>query len=367
MSQKPATYFSLDLKALAFNYNFIKSKLQANTKFLAVIKAFAYGHEAVAIAKKLEKENVAYFAVAYINEGISLRKAGITTPILLLHPQENDVQSCIDFKIEPNIYSFRILNIFINTIQESVCKNFGIHLKFNTGLNRLGFEKKDISKLLLKLKKEKKIHVISVFSHLVASEDMNEKEFTQNQIQEYQDIVSLLENGLSYSFIKHLANTSGTLNYPEAHFDMVRVGIGLYGYANNKNTTNQLKNVGSLYSVISQIHAIEKGESVGYNRAYKASKKTISATIPIGHADGIPRTWGKGIGFVAINGKRAAILGNVCMDMIMVDVTEIICKEGDSVIIFNNQNTLEELATRTGTISYEVLTAISRRVPRLVI
>ena len=366
MPQNASTFLSVDLNALVHNYHFIKSYLKPNTNFLAVIKAFAYGHEAIAIAKALEKEKVAYFAVAYLQEGIHLRKAGISTPILVLHPQQSDVQDCVAHQLEPNIYSFNILETFQNCLKKFNIQEFPIHLKFNTGLNRLGFSHNDIPELLSKLASDNTCKIASVFSHLVASEDLDEKEFTQKQIRLYTNILSEIQKEIPYTFIRHLTNTSGVLNYPEAHFDMVRVGIGLYGYANEQKWTSQLKNVGSLYTVVSQIHRVKKGESVGYNRAFIASKTTRSATLPIGHADGIPRTWGKGIGYVSINGEKAYILGNVCMDMIMVDVTQIDCKEGDQVIIFNTQATLEDLAKKAGTISYELLTAISQRVPRII-
>jgi len=366
MLQNPATFLRVDLNALKFNYQFFKSKLQDHTKILAVIKAFAYGHEAVAIAKKLEKEKVAYFAVAYVQEGIHLRKSGVTTPILVLHPQQSDLKDCITYNLEPNLYSFKILYDLLKLLQDTDIVDFPIHLKFNSGLNRLGFSSQDIPLILEKITHSKKVKVASVFSHLVASEDFNEKDFTKLQIEKFSSIVARIEKGINYPFIKHLTNTSGILNYPEAHLDMVRVGIGLYGYANEEKWTAKLKNVGSLYSVISQIHTVSISESVGYNRAYIADKKTISATIPIGYADGIPRTWSKGIGYVSINGKKAPVLGNVCMDMIMVDITNIDCEEGDIVIIFDNQKTLEDLAQRSKTISYELLTAISQRVPRVI-
>jgi alanine racemase len=242
-----------------------------------------------------------------------------------------------------------------------------IHLKFNTGLNRLGFNKVDILALVQQINKNKQLKIASVFSHLVASEDATEIEFTKEQIQLYNEITADLESSFSYSFFKHLSNTSGTLNYKNAHFDMVRIGIGLYGYANDKEETSKLKNVASLYSIISQIHHVSVGESVGYNRGFIAQKETISATISVGHADGIPRTWGSGVGFVLINGVKAPILGNVCMDMIMVDITEISCNEGDRVVIFDSQKMVEDLAKNAGTISYELLTAISQRVPRVII
>lgn len=367
MLHNPATFLRVDLNALQYNYRFFKSKLQEQTKILAVIKAFAYGHEAIAIAKKLEKEELAYFAVAYVQEGIHLRNAGIMAPIVVLHPQQSDLKDCITYNLEPNLYSIKILQDLLTLLHNTDISNYPIHLKFNSGLNRLGFSEKEIPQILEKIKQSKKVKIVSVFSHLVASEDLVEKTFTDQQIKTYKRIVKTVESDISYPLIKHLCNTSGTLNYPEAHFDMVRIGIGLYGYANEEKWTAELINVGSLYSVISQIHTVKKGESVGYNRAYIADKRTISATIPIGHADGIPRTWGKGVGYVSINGKKAAILGNVCMDMIMVDVTEIACKEGDRVVIFDSQQTLEDLALRTKTISYEVLTAISQRVPRVII
>lgn len=367
MPQNPSTFLGVDLNALQFNYRFFKSKLQSETKMLAVVKAFAYGHEAISVAKKLAKESVDYFAVAYVQEALPLRNAGITTPILVLHPQIADLETCLQYDLEPNIYSFNMLNALLKLLEEKNTKNFLIHLKFNSGLNRLGFSKEDIPEILSKIAGSEKLRVASVFSHLAASEDLDEKSFTGSQIKAYKSIVQTIEKGIGYTFIKHLTNTSGTLNYPEAHFDMVRVGIGLYGYANEDKWTSQLKNVGSLYSVISQIHTVNEGESVGYNRAFIATKKIISATIPIGHADGIPRTWGNGVGYVTVNGEKAPILGNVCMDMIMVDITDIQCKEGDKVIIFDDQQTLEDLASRTKTISYEVLTAISQRVPRLIL
>lgn len=367
MPENPSTFLRVDLNALKFNYEFFKSKLSTDTKVLAVIKAFAYGHEAVSVAKKLEQEKVAYFAVAYIQEAVQLRNAGIASPILVLHPQHNDIDACIKYNLEPNIYSINLLTSFLHSLEEKRISDFPIHLKFNTGLNRLGFAKNEVSEILKKISRSNRVRIASVFSHLVASEDFDEKNYTKTQIEDYKNIVKAIEKEVKYPFIKHLTNTSGALNYPEARFDMVRIGVGLYGYANEEKWTKQLKNVGTLQSVISQIHSIEKGQSVGYNRAFVAAEKIISATIPIGHADGIPRTWGKGAGYVTINGEKAPTLGNVCMDMIMVDVSNIDCKEGDTVIIFDNQRTLEDLALRTNTISYEILTAISQRIPRVII
>ncbi len=367
MSQDTGTLLSIDLNALLHNFLFFKSKLQSGVKLVPVIKAFAYGHDAIDIAKYLEKHNVDYFGVAYTHEGVALRKAGIKTPIMVFHSLIDDLNDSIDYQLEPNIYSFRILNKFIDVLKEKGINNFPINLKFNTGMNRLGFLKDDIPLIFEKITNSKVIRVNSVYSHLVASDDSKERNFTKKQINYFNEIREAVKKEISYPFLSHIANSSGIVNYPKAHFDMVRVGIGLYGYANNPKWTSKLKNVAKLQTLISQIQVLNKGDSVGYNRRFIAKEKTISATLPIGYADGIPRTWSRGVGFVSINGKKAPLLGNVCMDMIVVDVTNINCKEGDVVYIFDTQETLEELAKNTGTISYEILTAITQRVPRRIV
>lgn len=366
MLQKPTTFLSVDLNALVHNYLFFKSKLKESTQFVAVIKAFAYGHEATEIAKALEKLQVDYFAVAYIQEAIELRKAGVKTPIIVFHSQLTDMEACFKYKLEPSLYSFRALNQFIELAKTHKVLAFPIHIMFNTGMNRLGFSQKDISQLLTKLSKTNNLKIASVLSHLVASEDSKEESFTKKQIHLFNEIIEVFSSQIPYRIATHIANSSGILNYPAAHFTMVRAGIGLYGYANDLKWTQKLKNVSKLHSIISQLHVIEKGESVGYNRAFKAKKRTISATISIGYADGIPRSWGNGVGYVTINGNKAYILGNVTMDMLMVDVTDIVCDEGDEVLFFETQEIVTDLAIRTHTISYEILTAISKRVPRII-
>ncbi|NNC70629.1 MAG: alanine racemase [Flavobacteriaceae bacterium] len=367
MSQAQETILEIDLKALEHNYNFLKSKLKASTKFLAVVKAFGYGSDAVLIAKTLERLNVDYFAVAYTREGVALRDAGIKTPILVLHPQPINFEQIIEKCLEPSLYNARVLEAFMSIAQENKQKDYPIHIKFNTGLNRLGFWENDVDYIIDKLKDSRSVKVTSIFSHLAASEDLNEKEFTTTQIHKFKKIADRFEQKIGYQPLLHQLNTSGVLNYAElAQFDMVRCGIGLYGFGNDKNYTPQLKNVLNLKSVISQIHRVEPYESVGYNRAFKADGNLKTATIPIGHADGIHRALGNGKGFVKISGEKAAIIGNVCMDMIMVNITDIDCKEGDEVIIFDSQQTINELAHHANTISYEILTAISRRIKRVV-
>lgn len=358
------TVLEIDGKALEHNLNYFKLKLQPTTKILAVVKAFSYGSDDVLVAKFLENK-IDYFAVAYAHEGIALREANIQKPILVLHPQIANLQSVIDYCLEPNLYSFEIFNAFLQLANENSLKSYPVHLKFNTGLNRLGFLSSGIPKILDEISNNQHVKIQSLFSHLAASEDLNEKEFTNNQIESFKNIAKQFENNLSYKPILHISNTSGVLNYPEAQFDMVRIGIGLYGFGNDDFETSQLKNTHNLVSIISQIHEIKAGDSVGYNRAFVSKTPTKSATIPIGHADGISRALGNKKGFATINHQKAPIIGNVCMDMIMVDVTNIDCKEGDKAIIFDNQKTIQEFADVSGTITYEILTGISHRVQKV--
>lgn len=364
MSKAQETVLEIDLGALTNNFNYLKSKLQPETKFLAVVKAFAYGSDAVEVAKHLQKLNIDYFAVAYAKEGVALRDAGVTTPILVLHPQPINFKIIIDRCLEPSLYNAKILNEFIRAAETESQTNYPVHIKFNTGLNRLGFLEKDIETIVSQLKGTTSVITKSIFSHLAASEDLNEIEFTTRQIETFKSISKTFENKIGYRPWLHLCNTSGVINYPEAHFNMVRCGIGLYGFGNSPKEDKHLQPIASLKSVISQIHKIEKGESVGYNRAYKTTNIEKTATIPIGHADGINRIYGNEKGFVIINGKKAPIVGNVCMDMIMVNITNIECNEGDEVIIFDQTHKAVDLAEATHTISYEIITSISQRVKR---
>lgn len=365
MPKAEETILEVDLKALEHNLNHLKSRIPENTKFLAVVKAFAYGSDACEIAKHLESLNVNYFAVAYTNEGVQLREAGITKPILVLHPQTVSFSTLIDFKLEPNLYSSKILEEFIEVASGFDYTNYPIHVKFNTGLNRLGFSENQVEYLSETLKSTTAVHLTSIFSHLAASEDLNERDFTLNQINTFKRIAENLSKSIGFKPMMHMCNTSGILNYPEAHFDMVRSGIGLYGFGNSEKENRNFKPIGALKTVISQIHNIEPGESVGYNRAFTSETPVRTATLPIGHADGIGRQYGNGKGYVIINGKKAPIVGNVCMDMIMVNITNIDCKEGDEAIVFDAKTTAETFAETANTISYELLTSVSQRVKRV--
>ena len=366
MPKAQETVLEIDLNALTYNFKYLKSKLNPQIKFMAVVKAFAYGSDSCAIARHLEGLKVDYFAVAYVKEGVALRDAGITKPILVLHPQPIHFKNLIKHCLEPNIYSKKVLDEFIKIAELEDQTDYPIHLKFNTGLNRLGFKETDLEYIHSAIGKTKSIHIKSLFSHMAASEDLNEKEFTIAQINTFKQIVEKFSNLWGFKPMLHMCNTSGILNYPEAHFDMVRSGIGLYGFGNSEKENKNFIPIASLKSVISQIHSLEKGETIGYNRAYKSDSALKTATIPVGHADGIGRQYGNGKGYVMINGKVAPIVGNVCMDMIMVNVTGIDCVEGDEVVVFGSNPTAEEFAKTANTISYEIITALSQRIKRVV-
>lgn len=359
------TVLEIDANAILHNLNFFRQRLQSETKILVVVKAFGYGTNSVEIAKIVE-DHADYLAVAYTHEGIALREAGIETPILVFYPQIATFEELVAYRLEPALYNFKSIEAFLELADKKPLMNYPIHLKFNTGLNRIGFWHSDTPKILSQLKESNNVKVQTIFSHLAASEDINEQEFTINQINTFAYIVKQMYTHLGYEPDIHILNTSGIVNYSKAQFDMVRLGIGLYGFGNHPEITAQLKNTHTLKTVITQIHLVEQGETVGYNRAFVASKPTKSATIPIGHADGLSRKLGNKKYAVMVNNQLAPIIGNVCMDMVMIDVTDIPCKEGDEVIIFNNQKTISKIAACCETIPYEILTGLSQRIKRIV-
>ena len=367
MPKAQETVLEIDLKSLEHNYNYLRSKIAPTVKMMAVVKAFAYGSDSVAIAIKLEKAGIDQFAVAYTKEGESLRAGGIEKPVMVLHPQSHNFQNIIDNCLTPSLYSKHILTEFIKTAEELKLQDYPVHININTGLNRLGFAAEEIDDVISIFKNTSAVKLVGMYSHLGASEDLAEKEFTLSQIGKFKEISEKIIKAFDHKILRHLCNTSGILNYPEATFDMVRTGIGLYGYGNSAEQDKILKPVGTLKTIISQIHHIKAKESVGYNRGFIAKRDTITATLPLGHADGINRIYGKEKTAVLINGKDAPIIGNVCMDMLMVDITDIDCKEGDQVIIFGKERSAEKFANNAGTISYELITSISQRVKRLII
>lgn len=366
MPKATDTVLEVSLASLAHNYSVLRSRLNPGTKFLGVVKAAAYGSEAVAIARELEKLGADYLAVAYVHEGVALREAGISLPILVFHPQPANFAKAIAHCLEPSLYSANVLRSFQQTAESLDQDRYPVHLKFNTGLNRLGFWENDIEFIAGALKGNKTLKIASVFSHLAASEDIGEKEFTLKQIAQFNKILQQFEHAFGFLPIRHILNTSGIFNFPDSQLDMVRSGIGLYGYGNDPRFDEELRAVSTLKTIISQLHKIEPGESVGYNRGFTSDGYRITATLPIGHADGIGRHYGNGKARVWIHNKAAPVIGNVCMDMMMVDVTDIPCKEGDEVVVFGPDCSADELASSANTISYELLTGISPRIKRLI-
>jgi alanine racemase len=359
------TVLEINLNSISHNLSFYKSKLKPTTKMMVMVKAFGYGSGGFEIAKLLEHHKVDYLGVAFADEGIALKNAGIMLPIMVLNPETTSFSAIIQYKLEPEIYSLKGLDAFLKIAENRKLKHFPIHIKLDTGMHRLGFEEENLAELIATLKGNKFVAVKSILSHMATSDDLEHQEFAHSQIDLFEKLSSKLMAELQIKPIRHILNTSGITNFPQAQYDMVRLGIGLYGVSNDVEEQKYLENVGTLKSIISQIRIIQAGESVGYGRRFIADKPTKIATIPIGYADGISRHWGNGVGFVTINNQKATIVGSICMDMLMADITEINCKEGDSVIIFGESPTVTFMANQLQTIPYEILTSISQRVKRV--
>ncbi|MGM8361637.1 bifunctional UDP-N-acetylmuramoyl-tripeptide:D-alanyl-D-alanine ligase/alanine racemase [Flavobacterium sp. ARAG 55.4] len=359
------TVLEINLNAISYNLNFFKSKLKPNVKIMVMVKAFSYGNGGLEIAKLLEHHKVDYLGVAFADEGISLKNGGIKLPIMVLNPESTSFSAIIQHRLEPEIYSIKGLQAFLKIAKQKNLQHFPIHIKVDTGMHRLGFEENTVDELIATLKGNATVKVQSILSHMATSDDPKFSDFAKSQIQLFDKLSAKIMTELEINPIRHILNTSGISNFSEAQFDMVRLGIGLYGVSNDENEQKELENVGTLKSIISQIRIIPAGDSVGYGRRFMADKQTKVATIPIGYADGISRAWGNGVGFVTIKDQKAFILGSVCMDMLMVNVTEIDCAEGDDVIIFGESPTVSYIAQKLNTIPYEVLTSISQRVKRI--
>ena len=359
------TVLEINLTALEYNLNFYKSQLGAGTKIMAMVKAFSYGSGSFEIANLLEFNKVDYLAVAYADEGVALRKSGCTLPIMVMSPDDMAFETILEHKLEPEIYCLRILKEFDKVLKQKKQKNYPVHIKLDTGMHRLGFMDTEINELLQFLLDSSTMRVQTVFSHLVASEDLLQDSFTKQQIALFSTLADKLSAGLDYSFMRHLANTSGISRWPDARFDMVRLGIGLYGLDAAYGTNSPLQIVTSLKTSISQIKSIPAGDTIGYGRAGIMPKGGKIATVKIGYADGYSRALGEGKGKMIIRGKLVPTIGRICMDMCMLDITGIEAEEGDEVIVFNDQIRVEDIAKELDTIPYEVLTGISQRVKRI--
>ena len=365
--QKHDTVLEINLNAILHNINVHKSLLKPETKMCAMVKAYSYGLGGYEIAEFLQHHHIDYLGVAYADEGVDLRKNGITTPILVMNPEQGSYDVIIDYNLEPEIYSLRVLELFANQLQlKGIQQKYPIHIKVETGMHRLGFKEHEIDELVENLKKYN-VKVASIFSHLSSADVPEEDDYTMEQIHTFQRVSSKISEALGYQPIRHILNTAGITYYSDYQFEMVRIGIGMVGISANPKVKKQLQSAVTFKTVISQISEVKQGDSIGYNRKYKAEKDTRIATIPVGYADGIPRLIGNKKGFVGIHNQKVSIVGNICMDMLMVDLQNIKAKEGDEVIIFNGNPTLEEFSGYCQTIPYEVLTSISRRVKRIYI
>jgi len=367
------TVLEINLDALVHNLNYFRSLLTPGTRTMVMVKAFSYGSGSYEIAAILQYHHADYLAVAYADEGVELRKAGITLPVMVMSPEEQSLDAILKYNLEPEIYNFRILDQLEEAVrrnQTSLQEMVRVHIKLDTGMHRLGFIEQEMGLLLRRLQRNPGLYVQSVFSHLSASEDPGEDAFTREQFRKFRKMSDDLAAAIHHPFMRHILNSAGISRFPEAHFDMVRLGIGLHGIGHSDEETSRLRNVGTLRTVITQIREVAKGESIGYNRSAKAERPLMIAVLPVGYADGMDRRLGNGNGRVFLHGEPVPTIGNICMDLTLIDVTRLIhegfeLREGDEVIVFGDLQPVTELASQTGTIPYEILTGISRRVKRV--
>ncbi len=366
------TILAIDLDALAHNLNLYKSLLQPGVKLMGMVKAFSYGSGSVEVARMLQYYNADYLAVAYADEGKELRNGGVQIPVVVMNPEVRTFDTLFDYDLEPEIYGFPLLRRFLKATrayadnhERKAPPQFSVHLKLDTGMHRLGFQMEQLDHLLAILQENRHVHVASVFSHLAASEDPAHDAFTRKQIRLFEEATTKIRQALGYDFMRHICNSAAVSRFPHAHYDMVRVGIGLYGVSGDAQIAPLLKNVSTFRSVVSQVKQIPAGDTIGYGRAGLADKELTLAIVPVGYADGLNRHLSRGRGQLMVKGQRVPVLGNISMDMCAIDVTGLKVVEGDDVIIFGEELPVTEMADALGTIPYEVFTAVSQRVKRI--
>ncbi|UOQ54514.1 bifunctional UDP-N-acetylmuramoyl-tripeptide:D-alanyl-D-alanine ligase/alanine racemase [Hymenobacter cellulosivorans] len=360
------TVLEVNLDALVHNLNFYRARLQPGTRLMVMVKAFAYGSGSYEVANLLQFHRADYLAVAYADEGVELRQHGISLPIMVMNPSPDSFQKLRQYHLEPEIYSFERLQEYLRAAQEQAMP--AIHLKLDTGMRRLGFAEEDLPELCAMLREHAAhLRVASALTHLAGADEEQHNDFSRQQLAAFQRMAPQVETALGYSIIKHALNSAGIVRFPDAHYDMVRLGIGLYGVEASGQQPDALRPVSSLRTTISQIKTLAPGQTVGYGRRGEAvSHERRIATLAIGYADGYDRRFGNGVGEVVIRGQRAPLVGNVCMDMCMADVTHIAgAQAGDSAVVFGEEMPLREAAGRIGTIPYELLTNVSERVKRV--
>ena len=365
--KKHETFLEVNMEALVHNLNYIKLTLPKRTKIMAMVKAFSYGSGSTEIASLLQFHGVDYLGVAYLEEGVELRASGINLPIMVMNPSRDNFGKLIKNNLEPEIYSVSLLKAFLveTTKNQNPNSRYKIHLKIDTGMHRLGFSLSDLNTVLDVLKSDTRIEVASVFTHLAGADDSQFDAFSQLQISIFEKACASLQEQLDAPFLQHILNSAGTMRFPHLAKDMVRLGIGLYGIDSSKTKQSHLMPVTRFVTHVSQLKPIKKGESVGYSRGFIAKENTTIATLPVGYADGYYRSLGNLKAQVFINGSFCPVVGNVCMDMLMVDVSGLEIQEGDEVELFGENVSVSDLARAADTIPYEILAHISTRVPRV--
>jgi alanine racemase len=365
------TMLEVNLEAIVYNLNVFRSLLKPETQIMAMVKAFSYGSGSYEIANVLQFHRVDYLAVAYADEGVELRNSGITIPIMVMNPEDQSYDSMLMYNLEPEIYNFHVLQLFAEALAANASASSGpvpIHIKLETGMHRLGFEEDELDGLIAKISEIDSIYVQSVFSHLAASEQTEHDDFSLEQIEQFKKMSEKIVSKFDYPIMRHILNSRGIMRFEDAQFEMVRLGIGIYGiddYGSSNEKGGTLHNVSTLKSSISQIKKVQSKDTIGYGRHGVVDKDMTIAIVPIGYADGLNRKLGNGRGKLLIKGKFAPTIGDICMDMCMVDITEIDVQEGDEVIVFGENYSVTEFAKDLETIPYEVLTSISRRVKRV--
>jgi len=357
------TTLEVNLTALVDNLNRYRSFMKPDTRLVCMIKADAYGAGAVEVARTLQEHRVDYLAVAVADEGVTLRKNGITSNIMIMNPEMSAFNAIFDEQLEPEIYSFRLLDAFIKAANKEGISDWPVHIKFDSGMHRLGFEQKDVAKLIDILQHQNAVVPRSVFSHFVGSDSDDFDDFSAQQFAKFQQFADTLQSAFQHHILRHIDNSAGIEHFPERQLDMCRLGLGLYGINPRNNET--LNNVSSLKTTILQLRNVPAGDTVGYSRRGKITRPSVIAAIPIGYADGLDRHLGNGNGYCIVNGQHAPYVGNICMDVAMIDVTDIPCSEGDSVEIFGDQLSPSVLADILNTIPYEIMTSVSNRVKRI--
>ena len=355
----------LNLRATLENYKYFRSLLEPQTKLLVLVKANAYGHGAVEFGAMMQRAGADYLAVAYPVEGLELRRNGISLPIIVLTAGTDFYPEIIETRLEPSIPNLYSLRAFVEQLRELGLKDYPIHIKLDTGMHRLGFMTGELSELIDYLKETPEVKVKSVFSHLCVAEDPDQDAFTLGQIELFQKNAQALSDGIGYMPMRHILNSAGIERFPQYQMDMVRLGIGIYGVSAVPG--KKLTPVASLKCKVLQVKQLGPGDTVGYGRWGRAKEGTVIATIPVGYADGIDRHLGRGAASFSLNGQRVPTIGNICMDMCMLDVTGVPAAVGDTVTVFGEDPTVEELASILGTIPDEILSSVPRRIERMVI